>query len=174
MPLRGYASNESRRCQWPLAECSHDNKQGRTTCTRSTVKPPSPATLDDLWDTWTDMAAYPSWDPREEELRIDGPFAGGHHRFLEAGRSAPRLDIRGDQGRADEPVDQRDPPPRRQAGDRPQAVPQTDGTVRLVKRYEAYGPMSVAFRLVFARGIRSEMPATFAALAQEAERRARA
>jgi len=52
-------------------------------------------------------------------------------------------------------------------------VPQVHGTVRLVKRYEAYGPMSLAFRLFFARGIPAEMPATFAALAAEAARGSR-
>ena len=33
--------------------------------------------IQNLWDTWTDMAGYPDWDVREEEVRLDGPFAVG-------------------------------------------------------------------------------------------------
>ena len=33
--------------------------------------------LRSIWDTWTDMESYPQWDPREAELRLDGPFQVG-------------------------------------------------------------------------------------------------
>jgi hypothetical protein len=49
-----------------------------------------------------------------------------------------------------------------------------DGTIHLVKRYEVSGPMQLAFRTVFARGIRAEAPETFDALEAEAARRAAA
>ena len=44
--------------------------------------------------------------------------------------------------------------------------------MRLVKTYRVHGPLSVLFRLYFGREIRRNMPATFAALAVEAGRRA--
>lgn len=128
--------------------------------------------LDALWDAWTDMAAYPSWDPREEELRIDGPFQAGTTGFSKqvGPRPGSTFTVTGVE------------PKSRWTNEAPLPGgklvidhwlhPQPDGTIRLVKRYEAYGPMSVAFRFVFARGIRAEMPATFAALAREAARRA--
>jgi hypothetical protein len=40
--------------------------------------------------------------------------------------------------------------------------------VRVGKRYEVWGPMSLVYRLFFARAIRRRMPAEFAALAREA------
>ena len=33
--------------------------------------------LDSVWETWTDLASYTSWDPREEEMRLDTPFGVG-------------------------------------------------------------------------------------------------
>jgi len=30
-----------------------------------------------LWQAWTDVARFPSWDPREEEARLEGAFAVG-------------------------------------------------------------------------------------------------
>jgi hypothetical protein len=44
--------------------------------------------------------------------------------------------------------------------------------VRVVKRYDVYGPIALVFRLVFAPKIRQSMPASFEALEREARRRA--
>ena len=30
-----------------------------------------------IWQAVTDEAAWPSWDPHEEKVRLDGPFAPG-------------------------------------------------------------------------------------------------
>jgi|SRR5215469_12625841 len=43
-----------------------------------------------------------------------------------------------------------------------------DGTVRVGKRYEVHGPMSIVYRLFFARAIRKSIPAALAALEREA------
>jgi hypothetical protein len=49
--------------------------------------------------------------------------------------------------------------------------PLTDG-VRIGKRYEVRGPMSIVYRLFFAGAIRRSVPAEFAALEREANGRA--
>jgi hypothetical protein len=49
-----------------------------------------------------------------------------------------------------------------------------NGRVRLGKRYDVYGPMSVAYRLFFARKFRESWPESFAALQRDAEPQSRA
>jgi hypothetical protein len=49
-------------------------------------------------------------------------------------------------------------------------IPLGDGRVHLGMRYEVYGPMSVPYRLFFARKFRKSWPETFAALEREANR----
>jgi hypothetical protein len=51
-------------------------------------------------------------------------------------------------------------------------VPLGDGRVRVGKRYHVHGPMSVAYRLLFARKFRESWPETIAALERDANRRA--
>src|SRR5215472_9942369 len=47
--------------------------------------------------------------------------------------------------------------------------PLTDGGVHVGKRYEVHGPMSIVYRLFFARAIRRALPASFAELARAAK-----
>jgi hypothetical protein len=47
-------------------------------------------------------------------------------------------------------------------------IPLGDGRVRVGKRYDVYGPMSVAYRLFFARKFRQSWPDTLAALERDA------
>jgi hypothetical protein len=51
-------------------------------------------------------------------------------------------------------------------------APVADGAVRVGKRYEVHGPMSIAYRVFFARGIRRSMPEAFATLERQASRSA--
>ena len=51
-------------------------------------------------------------------------------------------------------------------------TPRGDGRVRVGKRYEVHGPMSIVYRLFFAGAIRRSVPAEFAALEREANGRA--
>ena len=44
--------------------------------------------------------------------------------------------------------------------------PVADGSVRVGKRYDVHGPMSIVYRLLLARGIRQSMAASFKALEQ--------
>lgn len=47
-------------------------------------------------------------------------------------------------------------------------VPLADGRVHVGKRYDVQGPMSVVYRLFFARKFRESWPEAFAALEREA------
>jgi hypothetical protein len=51
-------------------------------------------------------------------------------------------------------------------------IPVADGRVRVGMRYDVSGPMSVAYRLFFARKFRESWPEAFAALERNANRRA--
>jgi hypothetical protein len=127
--------------------------------------------LADIWNTWTDMASYPSWDPREEELRLDGPFEAGTTGFSK--QVGPRPGSPFEIIRV-EPMTRWtnvSPLPGGRLVIDHRLTGADDDNVHLLKHYEAHGPMSVAFRLFFARGIRTEAPGTFAALEAEAARR---
>jgi len=50
--------------------------------------------------------------------------------------------------------------------------PVAEGRVRVGKRYEVHGPMSIVYRLLFARRIRRSLPDQLAALETEANRQA--
>ncbi len=126
--------------------------------------------LIDVWTTWTDMTAYPEWDPREETMRLDGPFAVGTTGFSK--QTGPRA--------GGEIAIVRVEPLRRFTVRTPlpggalvldHLLEPSEAGVRVIKRYDVTGPLQVLFRLHFSRGIRAEMPATFAALAAEVRRR---
>jgi hypothetical protein len=51
-------------------------------------------------------------------------------------------------------------------------IPLGTRRVRVGKRYDVHGPMSVAYRLFFARKFREPWPEAFAALERDANRRA--
>jgi uncharacterized protein YndB with AHSA1/START domain len=128
-------------------------------------------TVESIWRVWTDMAAYPDWDPREEETRLDGPFAPGTTGWSKQRGRRPgspfevtlvepmsrwtnELPLPGGRLVIDHHLEALD-----------------EHRVRVAKTYTAHGPMSVLFALVFQRGIRREMPGTWAALEAEAARR---
>jgi hypothetical protein len=129
------------------------------------------ATVKEAWSAWSDMTRFPEWDPREEIMRLDGPFAVGTTGFSK--QTGPRAG-----GPVKITLIER---PARYVVETPLPGGKLeldhliedagDGRTRLVKRYLVQGPMALAFRLVFAKSIRAEMPATFAALEQEIARR---
>jgi len=51
-------------------------------------------------------------------------------------------------------------------------IPLGEGRVQVGKRYDVYGPMSLAYRLFFARKFRKSWPETIAALERDANRSA--
>ena len=125
---------------------------------------------DALWQVWTAIASYPSWDPREDQARLDGDFAVGTTGFSKQKGRRP--------GAPFELIVVE--PKTRWASESPLPGGKLvidhhlevldDGRIKLSKRYEAHGPMQVLFRLVFAKGIRRDVPGSFAALGAEARR----
>jgi uncharacterized protein YndB with AHSA1/START domain len=122
-----------------------------------------------LWQAWTDMPRFPSWDPREEETSLEGPFQAGTTGWSKQ-QGTPRSPftitavIPGRRWQVETPL-----PGGKLVIDHEMSEA-GHGEVRLVKRYAAHGPMTLAFRLYYGRKICREMPASFAALAAEAAR----
>lgn len=126
-------------------------------------------TAGQAWDVWSDLAAYPQWDPREELNAPGGPLGFGMvGPFKQRGRGAGIYEITAvDPGRG---WTSESALPGGRLVIEHGVLPMPTGT-KLVKRYTAIGPMAPAFRWFFARGIRAEMPRTFAALRTEIARR---
>jgi len=124
-----------------------------------------------IWSVWTDMTRFPKWDPREEETRLDGPFAvgttgyskqrgnpGGPFRLTvieperrwtaESGLPGGRLEIH-------------------------HLLEPARGRVKVAKRYEVHGPLIPLFRCWYGPRVRRALAGTFTALGQEAARRGR-
>jgi Polyketide cyclase / dehydrase and lipid transport len=123
---------------------------------------------DALWRVWSDINRFTEWDPREEESRLDGPFAvgtTGASKQKGYGRNTITLTKVDQADRCWEAttgltggrlvIDHR-------------IIDNGDGTVRLAKHYTAHGPLSLLFRVCYWRRIRRELTASFAALAAEA------
>ncbi len=128
------------------------------------------ATADLAWRVWTDLASYPSWDPREEMNCPEGPLAAGMKGvFKQRGRGAGAYTITAVEVGRSWLTEIALPGGRLEIDHR--LEPTAEG-VTVTKVYTAYGPMALAFRWFFARGIRREMPGSFAALGAEIARRA--
>ncbi|BFU45652.1 hypothetical protein KRMM14A1004_38890 [Krasilnikovia sp. MM14-A1004] len=128
------------------------------------------ADLDAVWTTVTDVEAWPTWDPHEEQARLDGPFATGTTGWSKPhGAPAATWTIT-------EVV-----PGRRWGstcglpGGRISGVntfePAGAGRVRCTKSFSVTGPLVPLFWLHFGRRIRRDMARSFAALEREANRR---
>lgn len=138
-----------------------------------TVEAELAGSIESIWAVLADMPAYPTWDARVAECELDGPFATGT-----TGRSVPP----GGKGSAFRLVEV--VPGERWTNELPlpggrlmisyDLAATGSGRVQVTKTYVAHGPVAIAFRLWYARGIRRELPETFAALEAEAARRVRA
>jgi len=127
--------------------------------------------LTDVWNTWTDMARYPEWDPREEVLRLDGAFAAGTTGWSKQVGPRPGSPFTLVRVEPQARWTNESPLPGGKLVIDHHLTDTGDGSVHLLKRYEVSGPMQLAFRLIFARGIEREAPGTFAALEAETARR---
>ncbi len=129
-------------------------------------------TVESIWAVLADMPGYATWDPRAGQVHLDGPFATGTtgHVVSPAGKSSPLLlsdVVPGVRWTSELPL------PGGRLVMTYVLAPVGPGRVRVTKTYVAHGPVSVAFRVWYARSIRAELPATFAALEAEAARRIR-
>jgi hypothetical protein len=124
-----------------------------------------------IWTAWTDMERFPEWDPREEETRLDGPFAVGT-----TGYSKQR-------GNPGGPFRLTIIEPRRQWTAQ-SGLPggelvihhlmeeAGESRVKVAKRYEVHGPLVPLFRFYYGPKVRRALEGTFAALEREAAARA--
>jgi Polyketide cyclase / dehydrase and lipid transport len=131
------------------------------------------AAAGEVWDVWADMAASPTWDPREEETRLDGPFVTGTTGWSKqkGGRAGSSFVLT-----LVEPTSRwvnELPLPRGRLVIDHHLHSLDDGQVLVRKTYTAHGPLAVLFAAYFSRGIRRQMPATFKALEAEAIRRSK-
>jgi hypothetical protein len=123
-----------------------------------------------IWAAVTDVAGWPAWDPHEEKARLDGPFAPGTKGWNKP-RGAPAgsftiVDVepfRMWSARAGIPFGSLRGVNRFE--------PLDDGRVRVSKVFEVHGPFAPIFRLIWEKGVRSDMRLTFRALEAEARRR---
>lgn len=126
--------------------------------------------IDKIWAVATDVARWSEWDPHEEKSRIDGAFAAGTRGWVKP-KGAPAgpftiVDVAAGQSWTSEAGI----PFGKLRGHRTyQAL--GDGTVRVSENVEVHGPMGPLFKLIWEKGMRADMPRTFAALEQEALRR---
>ena len=126
--------------------------------------------IDKLWAVFTDFARFPEWDPREELAEIDGPFVPG---------ATIRSKQKGNPGGTGKLT--RVESPTRWTGESPLPggklvidhflEPVGDGKVKVTKRYQVHGPLTVVFRLYFGPRVRKSISTTLTALEQEAQRR---
>lgn len=125
------------------------------------------ANVEGVWAAWSNVAAFPEWDPREIATSIDGPFQVGATGWSKQ-RGNPRAPFRITAVAAPHAWSSECPLP----GGRLEISHLVEeiggGRVRVTKTYTAHGPMTLAFRLHFGRRIRKQMPASFAALGARA------
>ena len=126
--------------------------------------------VETVWAVWADPDGFPEWDPREERTELRGPFAAGSTidskqkgnpggvstiTTVEPGRRwSAESPLPGGQLRIDHVVE-----------------PAGDGRVRVGKRYDVTGPLTLLFRLYYGPRVLRALPASFAALEAEAARR---
>jgi hypothetical protein len=120
------------------------------------------------------MVRYPEWDPREQALRLDGPFEAGTTGWSKQVGPRPGSPFRLVRVEAPNRWTNESPLPGGRLSIDHLLTDRGDGTVHLTKRYEVHGPMQLAFRLIFAHAIRRDTPGTFTALEAETARRAAA
>jgi len=138
--------------------------QHSITCTKTIS-----AEMHEAWAVWSDLEAYPEWDPREELNQLAGPFAvGTTGTFKQRGRGAGTYRITElEPGKAW--TSETALPGGKLVIEH--SLESGPNGVTLTKRYTAHGPMALAFRWFFAREIEREVPKSFAALEREIRRR---
>ncbi|WP_067716909.1 SRPBCC family protein [Nocardia yamanashiensis] len=123
-----------------------------------------------IWAVATDVTRWADWDPHEEKSRIDGEFEAGTKGWVKPkGAPAGPFTIT-DVVAGESWTSEAGLPFGKLRGHRTYE-PLGDGTVRVAEHVEVHGPMGPLFRLIWEKGMRADMPRTFAALEREALRR---
>jgi len=123
-----------------------------------------------IWSVWTDMERFPQWDPREEETRLNGPFAVGTagHSKQKGNPGGPfTLTViePGRQWTAESAL------PGGKLEIRHLLEPAGQNRVKVAKRYVVQGPLIPLFRWYYGPKVRRALAGTFTALEKEAARR---
>ena len=123
-----------------------------------------------IWAAWTDMPRFPEWDPREEETRLDGPFVSGTSGYSKqrgnpGGPFTLTVIEPGRQWSVESPL------PGGTLEVHHLMEPARDGQVRVSKRYEVRGPLTLLFRLYYGPRVKRALAETFTALEKEAAKR---
>jgi hypothetical protein len=123
-----------------------------------------------VWQTATDVASWPGWDPHEQKARLDGPFAAGTKGWNKP-RGAPAGGFTITEVEPERMWSARAGIPFGSLRGVNRYEPLGDGRVRVSKVFEVHGPFAPIFRLIWEKGVRSDMLLTFRALEAEAQRR---
>ncbi len=117
----------------------------------------------EVWQIWTDVPNWPSWDQSKEIARLDGPFAPGTSGWAkQRGNLGGPFTITVVE------------PGRRWTSECPLPLgkvvfdhliePRADGSVRITKSVDVHGGFGPLFRLMVAAKMRKDITASFAAL----------
>ncbi|MFC4535719.1 SRPBCC family protein [Sphaerisporangium dianthi] len=125
-----------------------------------------------IWDTMTDAANWATWDPHFLSCGFEGPFEVGGTGWtvnrIVSGKASHFTLLKVDKERG---FTTRSPIPFGQMLIINKYEPEGEGRVRVTRTSEVYGPFALIFRY-FRKQYRHDVQLTFAALEQEAARRA--
>jgi hypothetical protein len=127
--------------------------------------------IDSVWRTVSDVPAWASWDPHVDEVRFDGPFQPGTKGWTKphGAPAGPFQLIHVVHGKS---YSTESPMPGGTMTITNSYQPVGPGRVLVSRRVELTGWFVPIFRLFWAKSMRRDMQHTFAALEQEAQRRA--
>jgi hypothetical protein len=123
-----------------------------------------------VWQAATDVDGWPSWDPHEQKARLDGPFTPGTKGWNKP-RGAPAGTFTITEVEPERMWSARAGIPFGSLRGVNRYEPLGDGRVRVSKVLEVHGPFAPIFRLIWEKGVRSDMRLSFKALEAEAQRR---
>jgi hypothetical protein len=126
-----------------------------------------------VWETATDVLSYPSWDPHVEATRFEGPFQEGNGGWTKPA-GAPGGDFKLTSIVPEQSWTTESPMPLGKmliVNSYEQVAP---GKVSITRDFEIHGPFAPVFKKFWMSKMREDVHRSFAALEEEAGRRAAA